>query len=111
MVTYEAAPAFDAALAVRRSDGTLPLAWFGFYRRVEAVELPAGNAPPSAAWQPEIAHAEYLDAVADIRHALAAGTVRHARRRQLRPRPSGPRRAARRARYTVFCFSNKNLQP
>ena len=39
-----------------------------------AVELSAGDAPPDAIWQPEIADAEYLDAVADIRRVLAAGT-------------------------------------
>lgn len=74
MLTYEAAPAFDAALAVRHPNGALPLAWFGFYRRVDAVHLAAGDAPPSAAWRPEIADAEYLDAVVDIRRVLAAGT-------------------------------------
>ena len=74
LLAYEAAPAFDAALAVRGGDGGLPLAWFGFYRQVEAVDLPPGGASPAAVWRPEIADAEYLDAVADIRHALAAGT-------------------------------------
>lgn len=74
MLSYEAAPAFDAALAVRQTTGALPLAWFGFYRQVEAAELPAGGRPPDARWRPEIRDAEYLAAVADIRHALAAGT-------------------------------------
>lgn len=73
MLAYEAAPAFDAALAVHGDSSALPLAWFGFYRQVETVELPACEPPPAAAWQPEIADAEYLDAVADIRRALAAG--------------------------------------
>ena len=74
MLSYEAAPAFDAALAVRQSNSDLPLAWFGLYRQVEAVELPVGDAPPVAVWRPEIADADYLDAVADIRRVLAAGT-------------------------------------
>ena len=44
-VSYEAAPAFDPALAVREP-GDFPLLWFGLYRRGEPVALPR---PPATA--------------------------------------------------------------
>ncbi len=72
MLAYEAAPAFDPALAVR-AGGEFPLLWFGFYRAVRDVEWPVIAPPPAARWRAELAQADYLDAVSDIRRALGAG--------------------------------------
>ena len=72
MLAYEAAPAFDPALAVR-SGGEFPLLWFGFYRAVRDFDWPLIAPPPAACWRAELAQADYLDAVSDIRHALGAG--------------------------------------
>ncbi|MFZ5492321.1 MAG: chorismate-binding protein [Pseudomonadota bacterium] len=73
MLAYEAAPAFDAALAVRPTEDAFPLAWFGFYRHVDAVDLSAAGPVAAQTWRPETRDADYLAAVADIRRALAAG--------------------------------------
>ena len=71
-VAYEAAPAFDAALAVR-PPGPLPLLWFGLYDAPEPVDLP----PPAAAvpgdWQPDVAPAAYARAFAEIKRRIRAG--------------------------------------
>ena len=72
MLAYEAAPAFDPALAVR-AGGAFPLLWFGFYRGARHVEWPLIAPPPAARWQAELAQADYLEAVSDIRRALGAG--------------------------------------
>ncbi len=72
MLAYEAAPAFDPALAVR-AGGAFPLLWFGCYRAVRDVEWPVIAPPPAARWRAELAQADYLDAVSDIRRALGAG--------------------------------------
>ncbi|MGD9613297.1 MAG: aminodeoxychorismate synthase component I [Kiritimatiellia bacterium] len=71
-VAYEAAPAFDAALAVR-PPGPLPLLWFGLYDAPEPFELP----PPAAAvpgdWHPDVAPAAYARAFAEIKRRIRAG--------------------------------------
>ena len=72
MLAYEAAPAFDPALAVR-AGGAFPLLWFGFYGAVRDVDWPPVAQSPAARWRAELAQAEYLDAVSDIRRALGAG--------------------------------------
>jgi para-aminobenzoate synthetase/4-amino-4-deoxychorismate lyase len=83
-VGYEAAPALDPALTVRRRDpgsalATLPLAWFGVFGRREPLEPPAPAARdgdddrPRGAWTPSVARAEYVDAVERIRELVASG--------------------------------------
>lgn len=72
MLAYEAAPAFDPALVVRGA-GDLPLLWFGFYRTVRQIDWPAIGPPPVLRWRAELAQADYLEAVSDIRRALGAG--------------------------------------
>lgn len=72
-VAYEAAPAMDAALAVRAA-GDFPLAWFGLYRRAEPIDLPPPPAAPLALdWAASIDENEYARAIARIRQYIAAG--------------------------------------
>jgi para-aminobenzoate synthetase/4-amino-4-deoxychorismate lyase len=74
-VAYEAAPAFDAALATRAPDPRLPLAWFAVYARRDEVE------PASASdaefelgdWEMATPEADYLERVGAIRELIAAG--------------------------------------
>ncbi|HET6762788.1 MAG TPA: aminodeoxychorismate synthase component I, partial [Longimicrobiaceae bacterium] len=75
-VAYEAAPAFDPALAVRPADPRLPLLRFGIYRER------AASAPPPAAgdeafalgdWTPSISREAYDAAIRRIRAWIAAG--------------------------------------
>ena len=72
-LSYEAAPAFDSALAVR--DGTkIPLVWFGLFR--EPMQVP--SAPPDdgfhlSDWQPAIERNRYDTSIAAVRQAIFRG--------------------------------------
>jgi para-aminobenzoate synthetase/4-amino-4-deoxychorismate lyase len=74
-VAYEAAPAFDAALAVQK-DGLFPLVWFGIYGKPEQIDLT--TTPPSLhdlprTWTPSVTQAEYEHAISRIKHYIEAG--------------------------------------
>lgn len=72
-VAYEAAPAFDPALAVPPS-GPLPLAWFGLFDAPQAAPAPAWpDAGPALALQPMEDAQCYLDRVTSIKAAIARG--------------------------------------
>ena len=73
---YEAAPAFDPALASCRRDPLLPLAWFGLYRqRLEAA--PTEGPPPLGytlgPWEPRRQPRTHAAAVGRIQERIAAG--------------------------------------
>jgi para-aminobenzoate synthetase/4-amino-4-deoxychorismate lyase len=74
-LTYEAAPAFDDALATR-PPGALPVACFGLFQAPqEFVELPAD--PQSAAltleWAPTTSRRSYMDGIAAIKRQIELG--------------------------------------
>ena len=72
-VRYEAAPAFDPALAVHPAQG--PLAWFGVHER--ALDWPAA-APMAAAqanWQAGLTRDEFDHSMTRIHAAIAAGEL------------------------------------
>ena len=74
-VAYEAAPAFDSALAVRE-DGAFPLVWFGLYGEPEKVSLPttqASSHDQPLLWQPLLQQDAYEDAIERIKHYIEAG--------------------------------------
>jgi para-aminobenzoate synthetase/4-amino-4-deoxychorismate lyase len=70
---YEAAPAFDAALAVHAADG--PLAWFGVFDRA----LPWPDETPAARvevqWRKGIERTEFDQQMELIHQAIAAGEL------------------------------------
>ena len=69
---YEAAPAFDAALAVHKADG--PLAWFAVFDQ----PLPWPAAPTETAqidWQSFIARPDFDAAMATLLQAIADGEL------------------------------------
>jgi para-aminobenzoate synthetase/4-amino-4-deoxychorismate lyase len=75
-VPYEAAPAFDPALATRPPDPRLPLLWFALFdRRIEAdLEELSGDGDASlGALRPDVAEADYAAGVERIRDLIAAG--------------------------------------
>lgn len=81
-VAYEAAPALDAALAVRAPApdapfAALPLAWFAMFEGRAETALPAPrDAAPSAspdAWRPSITRARYDESLSRIHGHIAAG--------------------------------------
>ena len=74
-LAYEAAPAFDSALAVKPSP-RFPLLWFGLYREPE--DLPSQSLALSqrcsdVVWTPSISEAEYGRAIAGIKEYIQAG--------------------------------------
>ncbi len=75
-VRYEAAPAFDSALAVHAPDG--PLAWFAVYD--QALPWPKEmDAAPTVAmqvdWQAPLSRTALDAAMATIQHAIAQGEL------------------------------------
>jgi para-aminobenzoate synthetase/4-amino-4-deoxychorismate lyase len=73
-LAYEAAPAFDPALAVRPDTG-FPLAWFGLYGAPEVVALPPASVEPAAdlAWQVSVDNTAYRAAIGRIKAHIRAG--------------------------------------
>lgn len=78
-LSYEAAPAFDPALAAR-APGELPLAWWGIFEAPRRLALTVGG--PSAGhpsrvapidWRPAVARARYRRTVERIRAHIADG--------------------------------------
>lgn len=73
-VAYEAAAAFDTALAVKPV-ARFPLAWFGLYRTPEI--LPAIEPPEPASraidWTPSIDEAQYRRAIAAVKRYIRDG--------------------------------------
>ncbi|HEV2146865.1 MAG TPA: aminodeoxychorismate synthase component I [Longimicrobiaceae bacterium] len=75
-LAYEAAPAFDPALAVHPADPRLPLAWFALFEARE--EVPALQGVPDepfslGEWTPSLGAEAYARRVAAIRELIAAG--------------------------------------
>ncbi len=73
-LSYEAAPACDAALATHPTS-PLPLAWFGLCRQPETVDaLPEPSAAlPALTWTPDISADAYAMAAERIREYIASG--------------------------------------
>ncbi|MDM5147203.1 chorismate-binding protein [Candidatus Persebacteraceae bacterium Df01] len=75
-VTYEAAPAFDAAQTVHASWSLLPLAWFAVYDAPpEPVSAPLASAHLTGRWKAAINRANYETAIGTIKQRIAAGDV------------------------------------
>ncbi|HWJ24888.1 MAG TPA: aminodeoxychorismate synthase component I, partial [Gemmatimonadaceae bacterium] len=74
-VAYDAAPAFDPALAARRRAG-MPLLWFGVFREPrDATAMLAAATPDagSARWEPSASRAEWDAAIECARAAIGRG--------------------------------------
>lgn len=76
-IAYEAAPAFDAALAVH-SSRDFPLLWFGLYDAPALIAAPftrrdRGPRAPGLDWAPNVARADYDRAIVRIRDYIARG--------------------------------------
>jgi para-aminobenzoate synthetase/4-amino-4-deoxychorismate lyase len=68
---YEAAPAFDAALAVHPAEG--PLAWFAVHEQALPWPQPAQEASPQLQWQEAMTRPAFDAALAGLQRAIAAG--------------------------------------
>ena len=79
-VAYEAAPAFDAALAVHASgDSQGPLAWFAVYDQALPWSATGASAQPATEvrvdWQPLLARADFDAAMATLLQAIGQGEL------------------------------------
>ena len=72
MISYEAAPAFDAALCSYQP-GEFPLAWAAVFSEALPVDEQWRGSFVSDAWTPQISKTEYDNAVSRIRELIAAG--------------------------------------
>ena len=72
-VTYEAAPAFDAALETHPTTGH-PLLWFGVFEQAEVPEQPTPAAPLEN-WTLDTSETDYRRAITAIRENIAAGAT------------------------------------
>ena len=72
LISYEAAPAFDSALATHAGEG-FPLAWAAVFPRPAEVDEGANGGFVSSAWQPRIDEREYEAGVTRIHELIAAG--------------------------------------
>ncbi len=68
---YEAAPAFDAALAVHPAEG--PLAWFAVHDTAWPWPQPVEDAAPLVQWQDVLPRAAFDAALAELQRAIADG--------------------------------------
>lgn len=76
-IAYEAAPAFDPALAVKDDRSGFPLLWFGLYRKPAALtKLPAPTPPlraPRLRWTSTVTRDDYQAALSRLRQFLHQG--------------------------------------
>lgn len=72
-LTYEAAPAFDAAFETHPPDST-PLLWFAIFEH-ESVASATKPSDARLVWEPETDRPQHAAAVQRIREEIAAGTT------------------------------------
>ncbi len=72
-LSYESAPAFDAALLTQPISG-FPYLWFGLYPEPRTVNLPNRNQPKAILkWQPNVDRQSYDAAIGKIKEFIANG--------------------------------------
>ncbi|MBU1693360.1 MAG: aminodeoxychorismate synthase component I [Verrucomicrobia bacterium] len=72
LLSYEAAPALDAALTTH-APGSFPLAWAAAFEEAAAADDPAPAGPSLAPWHPLIEREAYEKAFLRIREYIASG--------------------------------------
>ena len=72
MISYDAAPAFDDALAAHRRDD-VPLVAFAAFEEARPSRGPAGRAFETGEWTPTCSQDEFEESVRTIRELIAAG--------------------------------------
>ena len=72
-VAYEAAPAFDDALAVRDAKPGLPLAWFAAFRDASDAAATPGGAYALGQWSSDVDEDKYAKSIALIHELITSG--------------------------------------
>ena len=73
-VSYEAAPAFDAACQTQAPDSRLPLVWFAVYACARPAGAPAADLWPLK-WQGDFDYAVYAERLAGLRRHILSGDI------------------------------------
>lgn len=75
-IAYEAAPAFDSAMAVH-PETPLPLVWFGIYADASPLDEYIGGVPPIPLldWISVTPDTQFADKISSIRESIGAGDV------------------------------------
>ncbi len=75
LLSYESAPAFDAALQTRAADAAVPLAWAAIYEAAEPAAVPIAETitPGRVHWAPAVDEARFADDIARILDHIRAG--------------------------------------
>lgn len=76
-VAYEAAPAFDPAMATAYAQSDVPLLWFGLYTAPSPIAEETQPTEPVnvGEWACKVGDAQFAAEIADIRESIAAGDV------------------------------------
>ena len=72
MISYDAGPAFDSALASHRAPN-VPLASFAAFDEAQQAALPRGGSYTVGAWKPTRKRSDYEADVSTVRELIAAG--------------------------------------
>ncbi len=73
-LSYESAPAFDAAHQAHSSFSGFPLLWFGLYPQPRLFSLPQPASPkPALTWSPTVSRETYNSAIEQIKNHIADG--------------------------------------
>lgn len=108
LLAYEAAAAFDPALATHPPDPRVPLLWFALYRSREEVssppEEPGAGEFSLGEWTPSLAPGEYRARVERVREWIAAGDSYQV---NLTLRLRAPFRGSDLALYRALCLGQR----
>ncbi|HBM17015.1 MAG TPA: aminodeoxychorismate synthase component I [Lentisphaeria bacterium] len=74
-VSYDAAPAFDAAMELRSGTSKLPLLWFALFDSYKIIELPEYLKKNDyfSKWEPTVARKEYNSAIDKVKNYIQSG--------------------------------------
>jgi para-aminobenzoate synthetase/4-amino-4-deoxychorismate lyase len=73
-LSYEAAPAFDAAF-ITHAPSQVPLLWFALFEHEQQATTAGSAAPDAIKWAVDTTRAEHAQAIAQIREEIAAGAT------------------------------------
>ena len=76
-VSYEASPAFDAALKVKDEKNFLPLIWFALFEKYEVIDLPTVEKQGCyfKEWKMSVTRKEYDKGIAEVKHNIYEGNT------------------------------------
>ena len=74
-ISYDAAPAFDAAHKIKAPSACLPLLWFGVYNTFRKFEFSGECSPEIPEITPELDKDKYLESLAKVKNYIYEGDI------------------------------------